>query len=178
MMQMLAAGGLPPLTDARRAPDSSNPEGYYEWESIQRLPHEPRLIEQAAGHAVKVVTPLLHHLPRRHRYKIILMRRPIAEIIRSQRTMLSRTAASPTADDASLAQSQAAHLEKVRQLLAAAPAVSVLELDYPSLVAAPLDGARQVASFLGEHLPAPVLARMAAAVRPELHRERAPAAPA
>ena len=28
MMQMLAAGEIPPLTDDQRAPDESNPRGY------------------------------------------------------------------------------------------------------------------------------------------------------
>ncbi|MCX7939873.1 MAG: hypothetical protein N2545_10625, partial [Thermoflexales bacterium] len=38
MMAMLAAGGIPPLTDNIRAPDQNNPKGYYEFERVKRLP--------------------------------------------------------------------------------------------------------------------------------------------
>jgi hypothetical protein len=34
-MQMLASGGLPVLTDARREADESNPRGYYELEAVE-----------------------------------------------------------------------------------------------------------------------------------------------
>ena len=37
MMQMLAAGGLPALTDGERAADDSNPRGYFEYEPVKRL---------------------------------------------------------------------------------------------------------------------------------------------
>lgn len=36
MMQMLRTGGLEPMTDGRRVPDEDNPEGYWEWEEIER----------------------------------------------------------------------------------------------------------------------------------------------
>ena len=49
MMQMLRAGGIEPLTDATRTSDEDNPEGYWEWEAIKKLPKDPRLIEQAEG---------------------------------------------------------------------------------------------------------------------------------
>ena len=38
MMQMLAASGLPLLTDRERKPDVDNPHGYCEWEPIKLLP--------------------------------------------------------------------------------------------------------------------------------------------
>ena len=37
MMQMLEAGGIPPLTDNLRAPDENNPRGYFEFEPVKRL---------------------------------------------------------------------------------------------------------------------------------------------
>jgi len=41
MMQMLAAGGLPVLSDGERAADTDNPRGYLEWERIKQLPKDP-----------------------------------------------------------------------------------------------------------------------------------------
>ena len=49
MMQMLAAGGMPLLTDLERKPDIGNPRGYCEWEGIKLLPKEPNRIDEAKG---------------------------------------------------------------------------------------------------------------------------------
>ena len=62
MMQMLAAGGMPILTDDKRQPDEDNPRGYFEWEPVTRLCKEPELIDQAEGKAVKVVSRLVRCL--------------------------------------------------------------------------------------------------------------------
>jgi len=67
MMQILRAGGIEPLTDAKRAADEDNPEGYWEWEAIKKLPEDPWLIEAAEGKAVKVISALLPNLPGKHR---------------------------------------------------------------------------------------------------------------
>ena len=37
MMQMLSAGGIPPLTDGSRQADESNPKGYFEYEKTKQL---------------------------------------------------------------------------------------------------------------------------------------------
>src|SRR5215472_13543471 len=87
-MQMLAAGGIPVLSDGMRQPDSDNPRGYYEWEPIKQLPEEPSLIAQAEGRAVKVISSLLLTLPQGHDYRLIFMLRPLDEVLASQAVML------------------------------------------------------------------------------------------
>jgi hypothetical protein len=59
MMQMLAAGGMPVLTDSLRRPDIDNPRGYYEWEPAKSLPENPTLIDEAEGKAVKIISQLM-----------------------------------------------------------------------------------------------------------------------
>ena len=49
MMQMLAAGGLPPLTDNLRAADESNLRGYFEFEPVKRLRSDRSWLDQARG---------------------------------------------------------------------------------------------------------------------------------
>jgi hypothetical protein len=92
MMQMLAAGGIPPLTDHRRAPDESNPRGYFEFEPVKRLRTDRLWIGQAQGHAIKVIQLLLRELPTdgQFDYRVILMHRSMAEVLASQRAMLER----------------------------------------------------------------------------------------
>jgi hypothetical protein len=75
MMQMLAAGGMPVLTDGERRADIDNPRGYYEWERIKRLPQEPECIDEAEGKAVKVVSQLLFALPAKRNYQILFVER-------------------------------------------------------------------------------------------------------
>ena len=41
MMQMLAAGGVPILSDGERRADVDNPRGYLEWERMKQLPKDP-----------------------------------------------------------------------------------------------------------------------------------------
>ncbi len=172
MMQMLARGGVPPMTDGHRAADSHNPEGYFEWDEIKNLPRDPALIQRAAGHALKVVSPLLPHLPASHRYKIIFMLRPPAEIARSQHKMRENlSAAAPAPDAAAMQPLLAQHADAMLTALRAAPNVELLIVDYPALIADPVAGCARVATFLGAEL-LPTAAAMPTAVRPELHHEK------
>src|SRR5271157_5533474 len=88
MMQILAAGGMPILTDGVRQPDAENPRGYFEFEPVKRTREDPGWLSAAQGKAVKMVHLLLLDLPDLFTYRVILMRRPMAEILASQRIML------------------------------------------------------------------------------------------
>ena len=175
MMQMLAAGGLAPQTDGERRPDADNPEGYLEWEAIKRLPHEPAILDapELERRALKIVSPLLNHLPREHRYRVIFMCRPVGEVARSQAKMIGRRGTAGLAEDeASIAAALHSHVDATLQMLRGAPTVfDLLEVDYPALVRDPAPWAARIAEFLGSEL-LPHAGRMAAAVRPDLHRNR------
>ena len=90
MMQMLAAGGMPILSDGERRADVDNPRGYLEWERIKQLPKDPACIAEAEGKAVKVISQLLLSLPAQHEYRVIFMQRPLPEVMASQDEMLRR----------------------------------------------------------------------------------------
>ena len=90
MMQMLAAGGMPILSDGERRADVDNPRGYLEWERIKQLPKDPGCIAEAEGKAVKVISQLLLSLPAQHEYRVIFMQRPLPEVMASQDEMLRR----------------------------------------------------------------------------------------
>ena len=62
LMQMLAAGGVLPLTDGVRAADEDNPRGYFEYERATRPTQDARWVAQARGKAVKLVLPLVPFL--------------------------------------------------------------------------------------------------------------------
>lgn len=90
MMQMLAAGGLPVLSDGVRAADEDNPRGYYEFEAVKRTDRDPSWLVGSEGKVVKMVHALLTDLPTDRPYRVILMRRKTETVIRSQAAMLER----------------------------------------------------------------------------------------
>lgn len=172
MMQMLAAAGLPPMTDAERQADEDNPQGYFEWEEIKRLARQPHIIEKAEGKAVKVVSLLLGALPPVHRYKVIFMRRPAKEIAASQRSMLLRSGAGPAeGDHEKMIKLLEAHQDNVLRRLASAPHADSLIIDYPQLIEGPHKAAAEILEFLGPERVRSV-DELISVVKPDLYRQR------
>ena len=170
MMRMLAAGGVPILTDGERRPDDDNPKGYFEDERVKGLSEgDDGWLRTARGHAVKVVSPLLPQLPASHRYRVIFMRRDLTEVLASQRRMLSRRGADDGADDAAMLARFAEHLDKVTFQLRYRPQFQTLFLDYRAVIEDPRAAAEQVAAFLGRDLD---VTAMADSVDPLLYRNR------
>jgi hypothetical protein len=93
MMQMLAAGGIPALTDNLRPADESNPRGYFEFEPVKRLRSDRSWLDQARGHAVKIIHVLVRELPAdgRFHYRLVLMKRPIEEILAPRQDQRGRS---------------------------------------------------------------------------------------
>jgi tetratricopeptide (TPR) repeat protein len=170
MMQMLRAGGIEPMTDGRRIADEDNPEGYWEWEDVKKLPKNPRLIEQAAGKAVKVISALLPSLPAPHRYTVIYMVRPTEQVVDSQWAMLARQGQNPKSEKRHLIEVQEHHSRQLRKALAASDRVTLLEVSFPDLVADPGPVIARLAELLpGRFLPSPAVVEC---VKPALHRNR------
>ena len=170
MMQILQAGGIELLADGERAADEDNPEGYWEWEAIKKLPKDPRLIEQADGKAVKVISALLPSLPGPHRYTVIYMVRPVEQVVNSQWAMLARSGQKPRSEKQHLIDVQEAHSRQIRDVLQKSDRVTLLEVSFPELVADPQPHLERLAAVLGERFtngPA-----VAACVKPGLHRHR------
>jgi tetratricopeptide (TPR) repeat protein len=172
MMQMLRAGGIPVMTDELRTADEDNPEGYWEWEEIKKLPKDPGILVQARGKALKIISALLPALPLSHRYKIIFMTRPIAQVVESQWTMLARQGKPPELDKQRMAVAMEQHSQQVRQIFAASSRVELLEVSYADLVANPQPLIDDLAKFLGDAFtPGPAVR---SCIRPQLHRQRCP----
>jgi hypothetical protein len=171
MMQMLAAGGIEPMTDGARMADESNPRGYYELERVKDLEGaaDLRWLRGARGRAVKVIAYLLPHLPETLNYRVVLMQRPLDEVLASQSRMLGALSEAGDGNGLRLRRSYIDHLARTRSLLAHRSCFEALYVDYHAVVR---DGAREaarVSQFLGRRLD---LVAMAAAVDPALHRQR------
>lgn len=171
MMQMLVAGGLPPLTDGIRAADEDNPRGYFEWERIKSLPRDPGCIAEAEGKVVKVISSLLRYLPPDRQYKAVFVRRPLDQVAASQGVMIARRqTAAPAASPDAIVAALNAHLKEITAWAAKQTHLEVLWVDHANLLLEPLREAQAIAKFLQ---PLTVNAEaMAAQVVPSLHRQK------
>jgi hypothetical protein len=178
MMQMLESGGMPIVSDFLRQADESNPQGYYELESVKELDKsgDTSWLRAARGHVVKIIAYLLRHLPQDFNYKVVLMQRDLAEVLasHSQSKMLaSRGESSDTADER-MRRLYVGHLAQSRRLLSDRPCFESIEIHYREALADPEETARKIERFLGKDLNTRA---MAAAVNPDLYRNRAPPTP-
>lgn len=175
MMKMLKAGGMEIVTDEQRVADEDNPQGYYELERVKKLKEgDTAWVQEAQGKAVKVISYLLEGLPPGYRYKIIFIRRAMAEILASQKQMLIRRG-EPTdrASDEEMAAVFQKHLRKIETWLEEQPNMDVLYLDYAAILSEPAAQAAAVASFMGEMDGRNLDVQAMAAVPDErLHRQR------
>ena len=172
LMQMLAAGGVPLLSDAVRKPDEDNPRGYFEYEPVKKLLENTDWIEGAKGKAIKIVTPLLSAIPRNIPLRVIAIERNLDEILDSQAKMIERRGgALPDTSERRdrLKAEYRRTLRRVKVWLAGRPHTGVLVVARNSVLTDPAAQAERIREFLDGEADA---ARMAAAVDPSLHRQR------
>lgn len=170
MMQMLAAGGLLPLTDSARVADESNPRGYFELEAVKRLPSDQAWLDQARGRAVKIIHLLLRELPvdGGFEYRVLFMLRPIHQVVASQRKMLEREG-KQSADATLLTKIYQSQLTQVEEWVKAQPCFSFLAVNHRGLLENPLVAVSEINAFLGGNLEEEPMVQ---AVDPKLWRER------
>jgi tetratricopeptide (TPR) repeat protein len=169
LMQALAAGGIKLLTDGLRIADEDNPRGYHEYEPATRLAEDSAWIASARGRAVKIVLPLLPHVPRGEFYRVLLIQRDLREVLLSQTQMLQRLGRRPsTLRPRALAAQYTGQERSVLGFLSARPGIGVLPLDYATVLADPNATAARIAAFLGGAFDE---AACAAAIAPAFRRQ-------
>ncbi len=170
MMQLLAAGGIPVLTDELRKADEDNPRGYYELEQVKQVRDDASWLDEAGGKAVKMVYRLLYDLPSNHQYRVIFLRRTLGEVVDSQEEMLLRLG-KPAGDipRERLVQIYADQLDKVYDWLRDQPNFQVIYVDYADVLADTDRVVRQIDEFLGGGLDT---AAMRQVPDRRLHRQR------
>lgn len=176
LMQMLAAGGVDVVSDGLREPDEDNPRGYLEFEPVKNLFKDSKWLFEARGRVVKIVAPLLAALPQGLACRVILCERDLEEVLDSQERMLVRrnqTLSSKPERRRMLKGEYLRTLGRVRAMLTRRPNTQLLVIEHRNVIFDPLVTAERMNKFLGGGLD---IAKMAAAIGPTLHRNRAPAA--
>ena len=171
MMKMLAEGGLQVLTDELRRPDSDNPNGYFEFETVKQMSGgNVEWLAEAGGKVIKVISALLEYLPPNYSYKVIFLERDLQEILASQRKMLVNRHEEAAIDDAEIAVQLQKHLSVVKPWLVRQPNMEVIYVNYNALIADPAPFCARIVTFLGLPLDK---ARMLAVPNQMLYRIRA-----
>lgn len=168
MMQMLAAGGIPPLTDEIREADTDNPRGYYEFERVKKTNSDATWLPSARGKAVKMVSPLLYDLPASERYRVIFMQRELEEVLASQEKMLKRLGR-PAAPREQMRASFTLHLERLYEWLPAQSHLQLLNVSYNELMVESTSVVNSLSEFLDGQ---PAIDRMLESIDPRLYRNR------
>lgn len=168
LMQMLVAGGMQPVFDGVRASDEDNPRGYYELEAVKRLKTDSGWVADARGKVVKVISQLLCDLPSSFTYRLLLLRRDMDEVVRSQETMLRRAGRNPLPTERAK-EVFAKHLVSLEVWLAKQPYITTLHVAHRDLISGPRTACQQIAEFLALPLE---LDAMVSAVDPTLYRNR------
>ena len=171
MMSMLEAGGMMILTDNKRTADIDNPEGYHEYEQVKDLAKgNYSWLSKARGKGVKVISTLLPYLPMQHRYRIILMRRNMAEILASQKKMIINRGEDPDKiPDTQMTQIFEKNLRQVDEWINSHPNITKLEISYNQLLDDPEPLVHQVNQFVGGNLD---MNKMLDVINPNLYRQR------
>ena len=172
-MQMLAAAGVPVVTDGIRQAGEDNPKGYFEDERVKDLLKEKEdrsWVRDVRGKAVKIISFLLKDLPESNNYKVIFMKRALPEVLASQKKMLERRNEADESGDERMLELWENHLWRVRYLLKHADQFETLEIAYSDVIEDPVREARRIRDFL-ELKADPET--MAAAVDEKLYRNRA-----
>lgn len=170
MMRMLEHGGAEVVTDHLRAADEDNPRGYYEIERVKQLASDASWLFDCRGKAVKIVSPLLRHLPPGLPCMVILMERDMEEILRSQRVMMERMGRDGSEkSDEEMAGHFHRHLDKVLGWMKERPELETLKVDFREVIRDPAESAERVRRFLGASLD---VERMAGVVEKPLYRQR------
>ena len=172
LMQMLDAGGMEIVTDERRESDEDNPRGYFELEAVKKMFRERDWLADARGKAVKVVVPLVTHLPPGCDYRVVLIERDYDEILASQAGMIARRG-EPIEDSQErrdrLRNEYIRLVAQTRNLLEGRADVKIVSVRHEDVIGNPRAIAELLNHFAGGGLDT---ARMSMAVDRSLHRNR------
>jgi hypothetical protein len=150
---MLEAGGIEVLSDGVRRADADNPRGYYEFERVKQIERDKSWLDDAEGRVVKMISQLLRHLPSDYTYRVIFMRRRMAEILASQRRMLVRRGESTDAvSDERMAALFRDHIRRVGAWLDQQPNFAVITVSYNEVLEDPVGQAKRISRFCGDRL--------------------------
>jgi hypothetical protein len=169
MMKMLETGGVDVVVDHIRKADEDNPLGYYEFEKVKKIREDASWLDDTRGKVFKMVSMLLYDLPPDRQYRVIFMKRKMAEVLASQRRMLDRKGSRGAAGDEEMGRLYEKHLAEIEKWFGERKNMEVLSISYNDLMKSPLENLRNVNRFFGDKLD---IEKMLGVVDRSLYRQR------
>jgi hypothetical protein len=173
MMQLLAAAAVPLMTDQIRSADQNNPRGYFEYEPVKGLMRDNTWLSKASGKGVKVISQLIPYLPPETELDVLMMERPMEEVIQSQVQMLQRLQQPLPGNPDQLQQVFQQQQKSIVAYLQQRPKTRLLQVSYNQLVAGDANEFDKIIRFLG--IPSSLQPALRACVDPSLYRAQQPA---
>lgn len=159
LMRLLQGGGVSLLVDGVREADENNRLGYFEFEKVKSLAKDSSWIAQAGGKAVKIVTPLLRHLPATLEARVLVVHRPLSQVLASQEAMKGRLGTGGrNASAALLSERFSEEMQGLDTFATGRPGWKLLHVSYESVLAEPRTQCERIARFLGSPNFNPVVA--------------------
>jgi tetratricopeptide (TPR) repeat protein len=172
LMQMLAAGGVPVMSDGLREADEDNPRGYLEYEPVKNLLRDASWLGAERGKAIKIVAPLLSAVPAGLPCRVIFVERDLEEVLDSQARMIERRGEKISDSPERRALLKAEYgktVARVKAMLGRRAGTRMLSVGYRETVSDPELVAERVNRFLGGGFD---VGAMASAVDSALHRNK------
>ena len=160
LMRMLDAGGIGLYVDAVRRADEFNPHGYFEHDCVRNIAQSNDFLHDVGDRAVKIVAPLVTHVPPDFAGKMLYVLRDTNAVMRSQLRML-RGRGQFAADPENTLALVSEMLRRTDDYLNRCWKTRMLTLKYEEVTGEPIGEARRIADFLDRDLD---IESMAAAV--------------
>lgn len=153
MMKILSQGGLEAYTDNVRQADSRNPNGYFEFEKTKNRLSYIDWINDTDSKLVKVVAPMLTHLPANKLYNVVFLHRDIDSVITSQTDMADHFSHSVWDDNDSskLHNVYESIIEKTKDWLSKRPNIRTLHLKYEDVLSNPQHNIQRLKEFFSSY---------------------------
>lgn len=170
LMQMLQQAGLPIFKDDHRKEDANNPEGYFEHQKVKSLGLENQWLSEANGMVVKIVSPLLRYLPSSESFKVIVVKRPLTEVIVSQEVMKGKAREAVMKNfPFQMAMQMQDEEKRLGNWLNLQPNIDFLEVEYYDCLESPEQVFTQIKDFLGVPMD---VEKGKLAINKKLHRNK------
>lgn len=169
MMKMLEAGGMELVVDHIRKADEDNPLGYFEFEKVKKIREDASWLEDTQGKVFKMISMLLYDLPPDRQYKVIFIKRKMAEVLASQRKMLDRKGTRGANDDEEMGRLYEKHLAEIEKWLGEQKNMEVLYVSYNDFIERPLENLQDVNRLFENRLD---IEKMRGVVDKSLYRQR------
>lgn len=151
VMETLEKAGYPVKYDSMDAGDKDNPYRRFEYAPMQKLANENAFLKDCDGHAVKIPMHFLNYLPDNYEYKLILVERNSADILKSRQQLKAEgKLRSQNAFDLVDAMELGEQIKETEEFLEQRPHIQVHKLSYEALLNREEAELESLAYFLGE----------------------------